>query len=36
LLSRAVANEVELLPESVFRAHAAAGPLFDPATAEAV
>ncbi len=36
LLARAAANEVALLPERVFRAHASAGPLFDSATAEVV
>lgn len=36
LLSRAAMNEVTALPESVFCAHRAAGPLFGEATAEVV
>ncbi len=36
LLARAAMNEVLALPESVFRAHASAGPLFDSATVEVV
>jgi beta-N-acetylhexosaminidase len=36
LLSRAARNEVAPLPESVFRAHASAGPLFDSTTVEVV
>ncbi|MCI0599823.1 MAG: beta-N-acetylhexosaminidase, partial [Beijerinckiaceae bacterium] len=36
LLSRAALNEVTPAPESVFRAHAGAGPLFDSATVEVV
>jgi beta-N-acetylhexosaminidase len=36
LLARAAVNEVTPLPESVFRAHAGAGPLFDSATVEVV
>jgi beta-N-acetylhexosaminidase len=36
LLARAATNEVTALPESVFCAHRAAGPLFDKATAEVV
>ncbi|MDQ6703916.1 MAG: beta-N-acetylhexosaminidase [Pseudomonadota bacterium] len=36
LLARAPMNEVEFLPESVFRAHAGAGALFDAATVEVV
>ena len=36
LLARVPSNEVELLPESVFRAHANAGPLFEAATVEVV
>ena len=36
LLARAAMNEVAALPESVFRAHAAAGPLYDQATVEVV
>jgi len=36
LLSRAATNEVELLPESMFRAHANAAALYDAATVEVV
>jgi beta-N-acetylhexosaminidase len=36
LLSRAAKNEVMSLPESLFRAHAKAGPLWDSATVEVV
>jgi len=36
VLSRATTNEVELLPESSFRAHASAGSLFKAATVEVV
>ncbi|HUB64217.1 MAG TPA: beta-N-acetylhexosaminidase [Methylocella sp.] len=36
LLSRAATNEVQPLPESSFRAHAGAGPLFEAATVEVV
>jgi beta-N-acetylhexosaminidase len=36
LLARTPMNEVTALPESVFRAHRAAGPLFDKATVEVV
>ncbi|MGA7384959.1 MAG: glycoside hydrolase family 3 N-terminal domain-containing protein, partial [Methylocella sp.] len=36
LLARVPSNEVEFLPESVFRAHANAAPLYDAATVEVV
>jgi beta-N-acetylhexosaminidase len=36
LLARAATNEVACLPESVFRAHAGAGPLYEAATVEVV
>jgi hypothetical protein len=36
LLARTAENEVSALPENVFRAHAAAGPLFDAETVEVV
>jgi beta-N-acetylhexosaminidase len=36
LLSRAATNEVELLPESMFRTHANAAALYDAATVEVV
>ena len=36
LLDRAATNEVELLPESIFRAHAGIGALYEAATVEVV
>ena len=36
LLARVETNEVHMLPESTFRAHASAGPLFEAATVEIV
>jgi beta-N-acetylhexosaminidase len=36
LIARTAVNEVSALPESVFEAHASAGPLFDAATVEVV
>jgi hypothetical protein len=36
LLARVPSNEVQLLPESVFRAHAGVAALYDAATVEVV